>query len=260
MRSLAASLGVTPMALYNHVRNKDELVDAMLDDVLGRVEAPTAGDPATVVRGIMLSTYDVLIEHRELVPLYLERRGARGPNAIGLGEKTRAALGDLDLDNDRAQRILRALIIQAIGFAAFGAVPSDPPDTRKALADSLDWTLKGALSAPAQHPKAPLTPTTSDALARVAGLIPSLQQARPSNRRLGETIASEGRIDFKVDGTHVVAAVTGPAGTTRRKVSFEEKESAVRWSCTCTSAPSPRCKHAVAAVIVAAGKPGGMSK
>lgn len=150
MRSLAAALGVTPMALYNHVRTKDELIDAMLDDALGRVAVPAEGDPVTVVRGIMLSTYDVLIEHRGLVPLYLARRGARGPNAIRLGEKIHEALGGLEIDKDRAQRILRALIIQAIGFAAFGAVPSDPPVVRDVFCDSLDWTLGGALSPDAQ--------------------------------------------------------------------------------------------------------------
>ena len=153
MRSLAAALGVTPMALYNHVRDKGELIDAMLDDALGRVEVPEDGDPVTVVRGIMLSTYDVLIGHRDLVPLYLERRGARGANAIGLGEKIHEALGGLGIDKDRAQRILRALIIQALGFAAFGAVPSDPPAIRDVFGDSLDWTLNGALRADARQVK-----------------------------------------------------------------------------------------------------------
>lgn len=151
MRSLAAALGVTPMALYNHVSNKDELIDAMLDDALGRVQVPEDGDPLTAVRGIMLSSYDVLIGHRDLVPLYLERRGARGPNAIGLGEKIREALGGLGIDQDRAQRILRALIIQALGFAAFGAVPSDPPAIRDVFRDSLEWTLNGALCEDAQQ-------------------------------------------------------------------------------------------------------------
>lgn len=151
MRSLATALGVTPMALYNHVRNKDELIDAVLDAALRRVEVPEDGDPVTVVCGIMLSTYDVLIGYRDLVPLYLERRGARGPNAIRLGEKIHEALVGLGIDRDRAQRILRALIIQALGFAAFGAVPSDPPAIRDVFRDSLDWTLNGALKEDARH-------------------------------------------------------------------------------------------------------------
>ena len=40
MRTLADGLGVAPMALYRHVANKDDLVDAMIDAVFGEVELP----------------------------------------------------------------------------------------------------------------------------------------------------------------------------------------------------------------------------
>ena len=38
MRALAIELQVSPMALYNHVRDKDELVDLMVDLMLGEVD------------------------------------------------------------------------------------------------------------------------------------------------------------------------------------------------------------------------------
>ncbi|MGH3670584.1 MAG: TetR/AcrR family transcriptional regulator, partial [Pseudonocardiaceae bacterium] len=38
MRALATDLEVSPMALYNHVRDKDELVDLMVDLMLGEVD------------------------------------------------------------------------------------------------------------------------------------------------------------------------------------------------------------------------------
>ena len=40
MRTLADGLGVAPMALYRHVANKDDLVDAMIDAVFGEIELP----------------------------------------------------------------------------------------------------------------------------------------------------------------------------------------------------------------------------
>ena len=40
MRALASRLGVVPMALYKHVANKDELLDAMVDRVWSEVDAP----------------------------------------------------------------------------------------------------------------------------------------------------------------------------------------------------------------------------
>ena len=43
MRSLAHELGVVPMALYKHVADKDELLDGMVDVVIGEFAPP---DPA----------------------------------------------------------------------------------------------------------------------------------------------------------------------------------------------------------------------
>ncbi|PPF44804.1 TetR family transcriptional regulator [Pseudoclavibacter sp. AY1F1] len=43
MRSLAANLGVVPMALYKHVDNKEDLVDGMVDAVVANYPHPAAG-------------------------------------------------------------------------------------------------------------------------------------------------------------------------------------------------------------------------
>ena len=40
MRRLAQELGVVPMALYKHVANKDELLDGMVDVVVGEIDPP----------------------------------------------------------------------------------------------------------------------------------------------------------------------------------------------------------------------------
>ena len=40
MRNLANDLGVVPMALYKHVANKDELLDGMIDVVVGEIDPP----------------------------------------------------------------------------------------------------------------------------------------------------------------------------------------------------------------------------
>jgi TetR/AcrR family transcriptional regulator, tetracycline repressor protein len=45
VRSLAARLGVAPMTLYRHIRDKDDLLDDVVDRLLARVWAPAA-DPA----------------------------------------------------------------------------------------------------------------------------------------------------------------------------------------------------------------------
>src|SRR3954453_4629431 len=43
MRSLAHELGVVPMALYKHVANKDDLLDGMVDVIIGGMDPPIGG-------------------------------------------------------------------------------------------------------------------------------------------------------------------------------------------------------------------------
>lgn len=43
MRSLAAALDAGTMSLYNHILNKDELLDAMVEDIAATIERPEPG-------------------------------------------------------------------------------------------------------------------------------------------------------------------------------------------------------------------------
>jgi AcrR family transcriptional regulator len=43
MRKLAEVLGVVPMALYKHVASKEELLDGMIDVVVGEIDPPAGG-------------------------------------------------------------------------------------------------------------------------------------------------------------------------------------------------------------------------
>jgi AcrR family transcriptional regulator len=64
MRKLAQELGVVPMALYKHVANKDELLDAMVDVVVGEIDPPAGGaDWKTAMRGRVLSARGALLRH-----------------------------------------------------------------------------------------------------------------------------------------------------------------------------------------------------
>jgi TetR/AcrR family tetracycline transcriptional repressor len=153
MRRLARRLGVAPNALYSHVAGRDDLVDALLDDTLSQVEAPDPrrGDWRRGIETIMRRTYAVLLAHADLVPLYVARRGARGPNAVALGEAMLALFRRGGIAGDQATEALRTLIVHTIGFAAFATGDALPPGqstlTPKALerlfGRSLGWLLDG---------------------------------------------------------------------------------------------------------------------
>jgi AcrR family transcriptional regulator len=65
MRSLSQMLGVVPMALYKHVANKDELIDGMIDVVVGEIEPPrTDVGWRSAIRQRILSARRALLRHR----------------------------------------------------------------------------------------------------------------------------------------------------------------------------------------------------
>ncbi|MEU1424236.1 TetR/AcrR family transcriptional regulator C-terminal domain-containing protein [Kitasatospora sp. NPDC005751] len=63
MRKLAQELGVVPMALYKHVANKDELLDGMVDLVVGEIGPPGEGGWQPTVRARVLAARRVLLRH-----------------------------------------------------------------------------------------------------------------------------------------------------------------------------------------------------
>ena len=75
MRNLADELGVVPAALYRHIANKDDLIDAMIDVVFAEIRLPAGGtDWATSMRRRAVSVLEVLTRHRWAVPLMESRR------------------------------------------------------------------------------------------------------------------------------------------------------------------------------------------
>jgi AcrR family transcriptional regulator len=152
MRGLATRLEVAPNALYSHVGGKSELVDLVLDDVLGEVSVPdddaVRADPVAAVRAIMVRSFDVLLAHTDLMPHFLARQGARGAHAVRLGEVTLDALDRAGVPAADAREALRVLIVTTVGFAAVapagGPVPAE--EIRQSYLRALDWLLASAVN------------------------------------------------------------------------------------------------------------------
>jgi AcrR family transcriptional regulator len=79
MRKLAEVLGVAPMALYRHIANKDDLIDAMIDVVFSEIESPPPeADWKPAMRRRAIAVRDALVRHRWAVGL-MESRAHPGP-------------------------------------------------------------------------------------------------------------------------------------------------------------------------------------
>jgi AcrR family transcriptional regulator len=79
MRRLAQLLGVEAMSLYHHVANKDEILDGMVDAVVGEIDLPALGmDWKPAMRRLATSAYDVYLRHPWAAGLSLATHGV-GP-------------------------------------------------------------------------------------------------------------------------------------------------------------------------------------
>ncbi len=75
MRTLAEMLEVAPMALYRHVADKDDLIDAMVDVVFTEIGLPAGGgDWKTAMRRRAIAVRDALARHRWAIGLMESRR------------------------------------------------------------------------------------------------------------------------------------------------------------------------------------------
>lgn len=106
MRRLAAALDVTPMSLYNHVADKAELIDVMLDYVIGDIVKACAEDTGTWedrLRALVRRNYQLWLRHPGLARVYTEGV-TMGPNGLAqvehaLGILREAGFSDKDAAN-----------------------------------------------------------------------------------------------------------------------------------------------------------------
>jgi AcrR family transcriptional regulator len=92
MRRLAQELGVEAMSLYHHVANKDDILDGIVDLVVGEIEVPPAGtDWKTAMRHRANSAHEVLLAHPWAALLIMSRFNI----GIGMTRYLDATLGRL---------------------------------------------------------------------------------------------------------------------------------------------------------------------
>lgn len=135
MRRLAAGLGVVPMALYKHVRDKDDLVAGMLDRVIEDYAPPPEGlDGPGRLRHRVREARAAVERHPWLRPAFEE---AGSPSGVALAhlDAVVADLVSVGYSHDLVHYVLHALGPRVWGYSAeaFGgdrraaAVRDDPP-------------------------------------------------------------------------------------------------------------------------------------
>jgi AcrR family transcriptional regulator len=117
MRSLAEMLEVAPMALYRHVANKEDLIDAMVDVVFSEIGVPSGGgDWKTSIRRRAIAIRDALSRHPWAVGL-MESRRTPGPANLRHHDAVIGRLRAAGFDVEMAAHAYSLLDSYIYGFA-----------------------------------------------------------------------------------------------------------------------------------------------
>jgi TetR/AcrR family transcriptional regulator, tetracycline repressor protein len=122
VRSLAARLGVAPMSLYRHIRDKDDLLDAVVDRMLAEVWEPAA-DPDDAWAWVFEAA-DRLRAFLVGEPVALQAILAHPLTSPAVTTRLHAMLGVMQragLSEDEARRLFANVHTYTLGFAALEA-------------------------------------------------------------------------------------------------------------------------------------------
>jgi len=122
IRNLAAGLGVSPMSLYRHIRDKDDLLDEVVDILLADVWRPGADEDdwqAWIIEAAA-RLRQFLVAQPAGLHVYL-RHPVVSPAAVERMDAMMAVLRRAGLDEATARSAYGALHTYTLGFAALEA-------------------------------------------------------------------------------------------------------------------------------------------
>ncbi|MFO0750558.1 MAG: TetR/AcrR family transcriptional regulator C-terminal domain-containing protein [Myxococcota bacterium] len=130
MRNLAAALKVEAMSLYNHVTNKEHILDGLVELVVSEIELPdpAAGDWRATMRARAQSAHAVLMRHPWATMLFVSRLNI-GPNMLRYVDRTIGCLREAGFSYPLADHAWNALDAYIYGFTLHKLnFPLDPSE------------------------------------------------------------------------------------------------------------------------------------
>jgi len=117
MRALARRCGVPTMTLYRHVRDKEDLLGALADRVLGELALP---EPGTLswqqeLAAVFGSVHDVLLKHPDIAEI-AARQPVAGEAAYRGAEIVLEALARAGVEGEAAASAFATLFAFTLGF------------------------------------------------------------------------------------------------------------------------------------------------
>jgi AcrR family transcriptional regulator len=146
MRRLGRRLGVEAMSLYNHVTDKDDILDGMVELITAEFEVPTGlPDWKPSIRSGARSAHDVLLRH-PWASSVIESRARSGPVRLRLLDATIGVLTGAGFPMPVVIRTLMALDSHTYGFTLQEQAWPFPVEAAPEMAAAL------AADLPAEYP------------------------------------------------------------------------------------------------------------
>jgi len=140
MRKLGQELGVEAMSLYNHVANKDDILDGIVDLVSGEIEVPSDGaDWKVVIRQNAISAHDILLRHRWAASLMMRANGI-SPARLRLSEWLLRTLREAGFSADLTHHAYHALESHITGYTLWQV--NLPFETRAEMLDMAEGFMR----------------------------------------------------------------------------------------------------------------------
>ena len=138
MRGLGRALGVEAMSLYNHVANKDDLLDGMVDLVFAESAPPPRGAGwKAAMRQRAIAAREVLARHPWAIGL-MESRRRPGPATLRHHDAVIGCLREAGFSVAMAAHAYSVLDSYVYGFALQQAsLPFETPEEVVAVAESI---------------------------------------------------------------------------------------------------------------------------
>ena len=137
MRELGRHLGVEAMSLYNHVANKDDLLNGIVDLVVGEIDLPSdIGDWAAAMRTRARSAQQAFVRHPWAAQL-IDSRTSSGPERLRYLDWVIGTLRQAGFSIDVSLHAYSALDSYVYGFARQQSHTSGEPAGSPAAAEEL---------------------------------------------------------------------------------------------------------------------------
>jgi AcrR family transcriptional regulator len=141
MRRLGHALGVEAMSLYNHVANKDDVIDGILDLVLAESEPATPdGDWHAAVRRSAVSVFAALRRHPWAAALVLSPAHLR-PGRLRHMDALLARLREAGFSAETTYHACHVIDAHTFGFSIWHASHAYNAEEATALYGSTDWAV-----------------------------------------------------------------------------------------------------------------------